>query len=156
MADPNLIIFSTPTVGDSTLTASPAATYVFFSREYRPPLQPRASEQDIVINQNGTFKYNYDNGPGPYRWRPFELVFDDKFAKRLAYAVGTTTPISATMQWNAFQALWNHFGPKNMRAPEDVYSVMFPSQELERQFIQFPRAVGDKIEYTVAIQVEEA
>lgn len=144
----NKIILSTPTVGDSTLTASPAATYSFFSRDYQPPLQGRASAQDVVVNQNGTFKYNYDNGPGPFEWRPFELVFDDKFAPFLGGAM-------ATQQWANFQAIWNHLGPKQLGAPEAVYSILFPSQQLERRFQQFPRATGDKIEFITTIKIEE-
>jgi hypothetical protein len=103
---------------------------------------------DIVNNQNGRFKYVYDNGPSFRRWEKFEIVCDDKFQDILG-ANGTT-------QFNRLKELWNYKGTFGMGAPEDSYSVHWAKDPLEKSFIVFPREVGDKIELSVAISLEEA
>jgi hypothetical protein len=138
--NPNLLTFSTATVGDV-----PAATYSFASSGYQTPRQGRSIGMDVVHNQNGIFKYVYDQGPGIYSWDPFELVFDDDL----------TDLGSATVQWENFLNIWNHQGGMGFRAPESTYQVHFSSQELQRRFQRFPASVGDKMEFRVTIQLEE-
>jgi hypothetical protein len=88
MAQLNVITLSHPTyVGPSGATA--AATYSFFSKDYKPPAQPRAVETDVVINQNGKFKYVYDNGPGFRQWQPFSVKCEDSFRDHLGVDAAT-------------------------------------------------------------------
>ena len=77
MANP--IILSVPTSGDG---ATAAATYVFYTAGYSPPRQGRSTGQDIVHNQNGVFKYRYDNGPNVYAWEPFQIRIDTAAEKQ--------------------------------------------------------------------------
>jgi hypothetical protein len=144
--NPNLIYLSHATfVGPSGATA--AATYAFMSKDYRPPAESRAVESDIVINQNGRFKYVYDNGPGFKAWPPFSIICEDKFQA----VVGAT----AGAQYARLREMWNYRGILGLQAPDDVHSVHWSNTSLERNFRVFPREVSDKIEYEVVVQFEE-
>jgi hypothetical protein len=141
------IILSIPT---SAGGATPGATYVFFSGDYTPPRQPRATAQDVILNQNGISKYRYDNGPGPHAWAPFRLVLADELADYMP---------SATVLWEQLQLLWNYReGPMLMQAPDGVYSVDWAEgSDLERRFLIPKGAAGDKqaVEQVVTVQFEE-
>lgn len=143
---PNLIVLSHATyVGPSGATA--AATYSFFTKEYTPPLQERSIDVDIVHNQNGRFKYLYDNGPGFKRWNPFTIACEDVFAS----VVGAT----AAGQYARIREMWDYPGTLGMRAPEGVYSIHW-AESIEQAFRSFPISVGDKLEWGVVVQFEEA
>lgn len=146
--NPNTIIFSVPTSGGG---ATPAATYSFMSRGYKQPHQGRASGMDTIGNQNGSFRYIYDNGPGPYDWEPFELVLSDRFA---GVAGGM-----ATQQAANFLFLWSYTGPMGMRVPGGTYTVAWqPGMDLQREWLSFPTDVGDvrhTFESSVAIAIVE-
>lgn len=144
---PNLVILSYPTVGPSGAYV-PSATYSFFSRDYKPPAHHRSIGKDIVHNQNGVFKYLYDNGPSYRSWEPFRLIIDDRFAP----IVG-----SATVQYQNLMDMWERTGPFEMEGPDgELYDVHWAVDKLEKDFISFPASVGDKIEYTITVQFEEA
>lgn len=142
---PTPLYFSVPTSGGG---ATAAATIGFFTIGYQPPRQTRSSSRDIVHNQNGVFKYVYDNGPGVFEWNQFEIEINDKFSAQLG---------TATTQYNNLQFLWNYLGgPIGMAAPEGVYSVGFTGAPLERQFKVYPSAAGDKAaEARYVINIEE-
>ena len=143
MSDYIPIILSIPISGGG---ASPAATFAFMTSGYRPPAQGRTTAQEIVHNRNGIFKFRYDNGPNVYVWTPFQLVLMDAFG-----GMG-----SAAEQWERLLALWNYKeGPLGMRAPEGEYTVDWATQQLERQFIRYPGAAGDKQEFYVVVNFEE-
>lgn len=145
--NPNLIILSHPTyVGASGATA--AATYSFISRGYKPPAEDRMIDFDIVNNQNGRFKYIYDNGPGFRRWSQFLVVCDESFQDLLGAA--------ASVQLSNVREIWNYKGSFGMQAPEEVYSVHWAKDPLERSFIVFPVDPSGPIEQLVAITLEEA
>lgn len=141
----NRLIFTTPALGDT-----PAATYVFFSSDYKPPRQGRSASSDIVHNQNGIFKYVYDSGPNIFTWDPFELVFSDRFA-------GALDGKSATQQWQDFQSLWQHLGTKSLEGPEGSYDVHFPAQNIEPRWGsgRFPANSTDSFDLRVTIELEE-
>lgn len=142
---PNLIVLSMATyVGSSGATA--AATYSFVTSGYTPPSQDRYIDKDIVKNQNGKFKYLYDNGPGFKKWSPFDVHCENAFAS----IVGAT----AGMQFDRLRQLWEHPGVLGMRAPEGTYTVHW-SDSMERNFRVFPRNISDVQEYTVTVQFEE-
>ena len=144
--NPNLLVLSHATyLGPSGATA--AATYSFFTKDYKPPAQDRAVETDIVINQNGRFKYLYDNGPGFKKWSPFSIRCENNFAS----VVGAT----AGMQYNRLKEMWEFRGVLGMKAPDDTYLVHWSDSSLERNFRIFPRSVNDLIEYEVIVQFEE-
>lgn len=146
MSDPQLLVFSRATyVGVSGATA--AATYAFYTRDYEPPSQDRYIDHDIVKNQNGKFKYLYDNGPGWRKWSPFTLVCHNTFSM----ALGAT----ALAQYERLVTLWEHPGVLGMRAPEGTYTVHW-SSELERAFRVFPTHTDDPQEFDVVVQFEEA
>ncbi len=134
------IVLSVPT---------PAATYVFFTSGYQPPNQPRYTDQDIVKNQNGKFKWVYDNGPGFKIWSPFRIHCENE----------SMFPGSATQQLADLTALWEHIGLMGMRAPDGTtYSVIWADNALEQNFRVFPKPnlpVG-QLEYIVTVQFEEA
>jgi hypothetical protein len=142
MPDYNKVILSVPTSGAG---ATPAATYAFFTRGYKPPRQARSIGFDYVHNQNGLHKYVYDNGPNINTWDPFQIVCGDQF-KDLG---------SASVQFGNLLFLWNYIGPISMQAPEGAYTVAWADAPLEKQFAQFPSAVGDKIEFGVTVTFEE-
>lgn len=142
------IILSVPTSANG---ATAAATYAFFSSDYRPPRQERASENDTVQNPNGTFRYNYDNGPGPYVWQPFMVVLTDDF--EIGYLP------RATQQWANLQHLWKYTeGPMGMQTPDGIYTVIWAAgAPLERAFLTSKGAAGDKqaVEFRVPLNFEE-
>lgn len=145
--NPNLIIFSHATyLGPSGATA--AATYAFMTRGYKPPTQDRSIESDIVHNQNGKFKYVYDNGPGFKSWQPFAILCEDAFASILGATAGT--------QYARLEELWQHPGVLGMRAPEAVYGIHWAQNAREPAFRAFPVNSGDKMEWEVTVQFEEA
>jgi hypothetical protein len=129
--------------------ASPAATYTFFTSGYQPPNQPRYIQNDVVKNQNGQFKWVYDNGPGFRTWSPFKIHCEN----------APYFPGSATQQLSDLTSLWNHVGVLGMRTPEgSTFHVIWADNALEQNFRIFPKAdlpVG-KLEYIVTVQFEEA
>lgn len=145
--DPNVLILSHPTyVGPSGATA--AATYRFFTKGYHPPSEERYIESDVVKNQNGKFKYVYDNGPGFRRWSPFSIVCEDKFASEVSGA-------TAGLQYEHLRTIWGFPGVFGMQAPEGTYLVHWSDNGLEHNFRVFPHTVNDRIEYEVVVQFEE-
>lgn len=145
--NPNLITLSHPTyVGSSGATA--AATYPFMTRGFKPAIIPRTLSADIVVNQNGKFKYVYDNGPGFRKWNPFEVACEDSFSR----IVGG----GATVQFGRLMELWNYPGIMKLSTPEGVFSVHWSQNELEPQYRIFPHEAGSPIEYSVTVQFEEA
>lgn len=146
MSNPQMLTFSRATyVGASGATA--AATYSFFTRDYEPPAQERYIDHDIVKNQNGKFKYLYDNGPGWRKWSPFSIVCENTFIQFLG--------VTALAQYERLVTLWEHPGVLGMQAPEGTYTVHW-SNEIERSFRVFPSNVTDAQEFTVVVQFEEA
>lgn len=143
MAEPSIIILSVPTSGDG---ATAAATFAFFTSGYNPPRQPRAVNWDDVANQNGHFRYRYDNGPGPLTWGSFQLVFNDN--------LGHAGP-SATQQLANFEFLNQYTGILGMKAPEGTYSVAWGKGDIEHRFNAYPTGVGDKYERRVVVSVVE-
>lgn len=128
--------------------ATAAATYRFMTKNYTPPAQERHIDFDIVHNQNGKFKYVYDNGPGFKRWPQFMITCQEAFSSLLG--------ANAATQFARLQALWEHRGTLGMSAPEGTYSIHWATDPLEQSFLIYPKAVGDKIERDVAVQFEEA
>lgn len=146
LQNPNTIILSHATyVGASGATA--AATHAFFTEDYSPPEQERYIEKDIVKNQNGKFKYLYDNGPGWKRWNPFKVHCEDPFVTVLGATAG--------QQLANLRALWEHPGVLKMESPDGVYTVHWGSS-MERAFRVFPVMKNDKQEHVVVVQFEEA
>lgn len=141
----NLITLSHATyVGPSGATA--AATYRFFSQDYKPPSQERFIDKDVVKNQNGIFKYLYDNGPGFQKWSPFTIHCERAFATEVG-----ATPAA---QYARLRQLWNHPGVLQLSAPEGIYTVHWAGDH-ERAFRVFPRGANTDLEYTVVVQFEE-
>jgi hypothetical protein len=131
-----------PTSGGGSTAA---ATYSFFSADYKAPRQGRSTAQDIVHNQNGIFKYRYDNGPNVHAWSPFRVVISERFKGQLG---------AATQQWANLSFLWNYSeGPLKLQAPEGIYNVDWSDAPLERQFMRYPAAAGDKEEWDIEVQV---
>jgi hypothetical protein len=147
--NPNLIVLSRPTyVGaGGTSQATPAATYAFFSRDYKPPDQERYMDYDIVKNQNGKFKWIYDNGPGFKTWNPFTLVLEDSFQNVLGY--------SATQQLANLRTIWEHQGTLGMRSPDGTFNIHWAKEALENGWRAFPHEVGEETKYEVVVQFEE-
>lgn len=141
------IIISVPTYA-ATPAPSPAATYAFMTSEYKPPQQERAIEVDTVINQNGRFKWIYDNGPGFRQWSPFVIRCEDVFKNLIGY--------SATQQYSNLLRIWSHPGILGMKTPDGTYSVHWAQQALQPELRQFPLQPGDPVEYSVTVQFEEA
>lgn len=148
MSDPVAIIFSVPTSGGG---ATAAATYSFYSSNYRSPRQGRSLAIDRVHNQNGITTHRYDNGPNIRTWPPFDLMLVQPEAFQLVL------PEPAT-QMNDLNSLWNYLeGPMGMESPDGVFSVTWsPDFALEPQMVRYPGAAGDKIEYRVQVALEEA
>ena len=143
--NPNIVTISHATyVGPSGATA--AATYKFFTKGYHPPQADRAIDSDQVINQNGRFKYIYDNGPGFKKWDPFSIMCENAFAS----IVGG----SALVQYNRLLEMWNYRGVLGLTTPEATYIANW-GNTLEQNFRVFPRQVADQIEYEVVVQFEE-
>lgn len=141
------IIISVPTYPASP-APTPAATYAFMTSDYQPPQTERAIDSDIVINQNGRFKWVYDNGPGFMRWAPFNIRCEDAFLNLLGWA--------ATRQYSNLFHAWSYPGKLGLKTPDGVYSVHWAGQALEPQMRQYPLRATDVIEYTVVVQFEEA
>ncbi len=142
--NPNLIILSHPAVGPYA-----AATYKFFTKEYKPPASPRDMDSDVIHNANGKFKYVYDNGPGFRKWEPFTVRCEEIWQKFL----GKT----ASEQLAQLMALWEYPANLVLGAPEGTYNVHWAvDTDLEQAFIIFPREVGQAPEYDVMVQFEEA
>jgi len=142
----NLLILSHATyVGPSGATA--AATYSFFTKDYKPPTEERYVQYDVVKNQNGKFKYIYDNGPGFRKWSPFSIACETKFLDRLG--------VIAATQYSQLREMWNHPGVLGMKAPEGTYLIHWSDTSLEHNFRVFPREAGDTVEYEVVVQFEE-
>lgn len=145
--NPNVITLSHATyVGASGATA--AATYLFMTKELKPPEQDRYIDYDVVKNQNGNFKYLYDNGPGFRQWSPFSIICEDKFSS----VVGGFT---AAQQLAHLLELWDYPGVLIMATPDGVYNVHWAPQNLGRNYRRFPASVSDPIEYEVVVQFEE-
>ena len=145
--NPNLIVLSHATyVGPSGATA--AATYGFYTKDYKPPAEERFVEVDVVKNQNGKFKYVYDNGVGFREWSPFSIRCEDKFAS----IVGG----NAATQYANLRKFWVHPGLLGMRTPDGTYTVHWNAGNIEQTFRVFPYEVGSVIEYEVVVQFEEA
>ena len=125
---------------------SPAATFRFFTSEFQLPTQDRYIDQDIVKNQNGKFKWVYDNGPGFRTWRPFKVHC----------ANSPNFPGSATQQLADLTTLWNYIGALSLRAPDgNVYPVIWSTSPLEPAFRIYPHSGDTGLEYTVTVQFEE-
>ena len=137
-----------PTAGVSG-SASPGATMMFFSSGYKPPRLTRASNMDVIVNQNGIFKFVYDNGPGVAKWNQFDILIDEKWN----YNGGAG---AATVQISNLQSLWRHIGSKTLYAPEGNYTFHWADDDMEQDFI-YPKGVGDKNQYQgrVTISIEE-
>jgi hypothetical protein len=146
--NPNLLVFSHATyTGPSGATA--AATHAFFTKDYKPPAEQRYVEIDEVKNQNGKFKYVYDNGPGFREWSPFSVVCEERFS---TMGLGT-----AQQQYDNLRKFWNHPGLLGMQAPEGTYVVHWTPNSIEKNFRIFPVAAGaTSLEYEVIVQFEEA
>ena len=145
MSDYQKIILSHATyAGPSGATA--AATAAFFSSDYKPPAQDRYIDHDIVKNQNGKFKYLYDNGPGWRKWSPFNLHCERSFE--------TEVGLTATQQYAALVAMWDHPGYLGMQTPDGTYTVHW-ADNLEKSFRVFPSSSGEEREYIVVVQFEE-
>jgi len=144
--NPNMIILSHATyVGASGATA--AATYAFMTKGYKPPSESRYLDKDVVKNQNGQFKYVYDNGPGFRAWSPFQVICENSFTQ-------ITGAVAAT-QYARLRRFWVHPGLLKMQAPDGTYDVHWSGSDLDQAFKVFPHQVGDVIEYDVTIQFEE-
>lgn len=144
--NPNLIVLSHATyLGTSGATA--AATYSFFTKDYGPPSEPRAIDQDVVVNQNGKFKYIYDNGPGFKQWSPFSVMCEDQFKTILA--------ATAAQQYAHLREMWEHRGVLGMVTPDGTYTVAW-ANDLDKNFRVFPITSGATPEYDVVVQFEEA
>jgi hypothetical protein len=145
--NPSKITLSHPTyVGPSGATG--AATYSFMTKDYKPPSSERHLEYDVVHNQNGKFKYVYDNGPGFKSWAPFTIRCDDNFLGVLGG--------NAQVQYGHLSEMWDYPGILGMKTPEGTYFVHWSGENLERGFIAFPYQVGDTIEWDILVQFEEA
>lgn len=131
--------------GASVPTGS--ATYSFFTSDYSPPEQERYIDHDVVKNQNGKFKYIYDNGPGWKRWNAFKVHCEQSFAGMLSATAGA--------QYERLRNLWEHPGLLQMRTPDGTYSVHW-GDSIERSFRIFPKKVNDILEHIVVVQFEEA
>jgi len=143
MSIPNLVFLSHPAYG-----ATPVATYAFFTKEYKPPTQARAVEVDVVVNQNGKFKYVYDNGPGFKTWQPFTIACENIFAT----VVGGIAPT----QYSRLTEMWNYPGVLGMKTPDGVYAVHWAANAIEPAFRVFPIRANDVPEWEVVVQFEEA
>lgn len=146
MANPNVIVMSVPTSGNG---ATAAATFSFFTDGYKPPRQARAVAWDDVNNQNGHFRYRYDNGPAALSWEPFAVVCSDSPA--ITGLVGG----SATQHYANLSFLWQYTASLGLRSPEGTYTVAWGQADMERRFTSFPSAAGDKFEFRVPITLVE-
>lgn len=145
--DLNLLTLSHATyVGASGATA--AATYQFMTAGYKPPAEDRHVDSDVVHNQNGKFKYVYDNGPGFVRWASFSVLCETSFSDLLGG--------NAETQYARLREMWAYRGLLGMEIAEEVYSVHWAKDPIEPAFVVFPRQVGQVVERRVQVQFEEA
>ena len=145
--DLNLLTLSHPTYsGPSGATA--AATYQFMTSKYQPPAETRHLDSDIVHNQNGKFKYVYDNGPGFRRWAAFSIRCEEAFRDILNG--------NSETQYARLREMWSFRGILGMEIAEEVYSVHWSQDQMEPNFKVFPRQVGHRDEREVKIQFEVA
>ena len=144
---PPVIVLSYPTYGPTSAPVS-SATYSFMSRGYAPPERQRSIGWDNVHNANGHFRYVYDNGPSTKSWKTFELVTNDNFANLLG--------ASATQQYANLLDLWDYTGAMGMAAPDGIHEVHWGQASLQAKFEAMPGSVGDKIDFSVSVQFEEA
>ena len=145
--NPNLLTLSHATYSGAS-GATAAATYQFITRQYKPPAEDRHVDSDVVHNQNGKFKYVYDNGPGFRRWASFQITCQDAFTDLLG--------ANAEVQYSHIREMWNHPGILGMEIAEEVYDVHWAQDPMEPNFVIFPRTVGDRVERDVNVQFEEA
>jgi hypothetical protein len=145
---PEMIVLSKATYVSAASVATAAATYSFVTKGYKPGRQVRMIDSDVVKNQNGKFRYVYDNGPGFRSWQPFQIVCDDNFQ--------SLTAANAAEQFANLLSLWNHPGPLGMKGPDGTFSVIWAPQALEPGWRQFPGASGATVEYQVTVQFDEA
>lgn len=142
------IILSVATSGASGSYVA-GGTYRFLTSGYEPPSQPRYTDQDIVKNQNGKFKWVYDNGPGFRTWNPFKVRLEN----------GAMFPQSATQGLADITSLWNHVGIMGFQTPDgQVFNVIWTNNALEQNFHIFPKpgVPVAQLEWEVTIQLEEA
>jgi hypothetical protein len=118
------------------------------TREYSAGKQSRYIEQDVVSNQNGVFKWIYDNGPGLREWAPFSVICDDSFA---SYVGGM-----ATVQYGRLLEMWNYIGTLGMKGPDGAFKVAWASNSIEPKLRYFPQAPADPPVIDVVVQFEEA
>jgi len=142
----NIILSYATYVPAGVTVPTGSATYIFFTEDYQPPEESRYIDSDIVKNQNGKFKYVYDNGPGFKRFGNFKIHCENQFTSILG--------ASAAQQYNNLKALWDHPGVLQLRAPDGIYTVHW-GDSLERSFRVFPKKSGDLQEYIVTVQFEE-
>jgi hypothetical protein len=141
----NLIVLSHATyLGPSGATA--AATYSFVTSDYGPPVQERYIESDVVKNQNGKFKYLYDNGPGFKKWQPFKIHCEQAWATEIGATAGG--------QYTRLLEMWDHIGVLGLGAPDGVHTVHWAGDH-ERAFRVFPSKSNTPQEFTVVVQFEE-
>jgi hypothetical protein len=145
--NPNLIYLSHATyVGPSGATA--AATYAFFTKDLKSPAEPRAIDKDIVVNQNGKFKYIYDNGPGFRQFPPFSILCEARFEILLGGGPDT--------QYARLREMWEHRGLLGLKVPDGTYTIAW-SSDLDQNFRVFPITAGaTQIEREIVVQFEEA
>jgi hypothetical protein len=148
MADQNKLTLSHATyLGPSGATA--AATYQFMTKGYKPPAETRHIDSDIVHNQNGRFKYVYDNGGGFRRWNTFQVSCQQAFQAILG--------ANAQQQYDRLREMWVHKGVLGMTILGDTYSVHWAQDPMEPAFVpQFPVEVGGIVERDISVQFEEA
>jgi hypothetical protein len=138
------LILSKATYVNASAVATAAATHVFLTSGYKPPSQERYIDMDVVKNQNGQFKWVYDNGPGFKKWPPFQIGLDDKL-----YPSGASAALAS------LAGLWQHPGVLGMQTPEGTVHRVIWGDTLEQNFRVFPTP-GKINEYKVDVQFEEA
>lgn len=147
MADWNTIVLSHATyLGVSGATA--AATYEFFTGDYKPPSQERHFSADVVHNQNGKFKYIYDNGPGFKKFSPFNIHCEDTFQALLNATVA--------VQFAHLIEMWNHPGVLGLKDPEGVVHTVHWAGDMDKAFRIFPLKNATQVGKIVAVQFDEA
>lgn len=145
MANALPLLISVPTSGGGQTAA---ATFVFFTSGYRQPRRPRASSVDVVKNQNGEFRYRYDNGPLSRIWQPFRIFISDRFEQWAG---------SATQQQANLEFLWEYTeGPLQLGTPFGTYNVDWAGAPLEPETYGYPQGVGDKLDWAYTVNFEEA
>jgi hypothetical protein len=146
MADHLKITLSVPTSGGGV---TPAATFFFFTSGYSPPREGRSLGEDTVHNQNGVFRYRYDNGPNFREWGSFDIVCADEFTNVCGGG--------ATQQQANLEFLWQYIGKMGLADPFGSYSVGWATDfGLQPRISGKIANVGDKLELRYEIELEEA